>query len=64
MQSCPAETSPFVALVTDTCVSCAPDEINLHVSAFQQYLGDPSQTTTGITYEEVGKRMTLLLKSR
>ncbi|PSC73189.1 barwin-like endoglucanase [Micractinium conductrix] len=52
---CPdgAAATSLVALVTDTCTSCAPDRVTLHYLSFQQKLSSPEGGEVGIRWRQV-----------
>ena len=39
--------------VTDTCTTCPPKQLNLHYTAFKQYIADPALGTVGVQYRQV-----------
>jgi hypothetical protein len=38
---------------TDTCTTCTPKQLNLHYTAFKQYIADPALGTVGVQYQQV-----------
>ena len=42
-RQCRAGASPFVALVTDVCVSCGPQQVNPHALAYEAHLSQDYQ---------------------
>lgn len=46
----------FGVLVTDSCEGCAPDQVNMHVLAFDQRLGDAALGSVRMRYRQARGR--------
>ena len=50
---CKPGAAPVVLTVVDECPTCAPDQINMHVSVFSDYLASPGDGRVAIRYAPV-----------